>query len=268
MHSSHTSGLRESYDHLLVRREGHVLEVTINRPDVRNCLHPPANDELDEVFNAYFADEDLWVAILVGAGNKAFSSGADLAYLTSGRRLWLPENGVAGLTRRRRLPKPVIAAVNGIAVGGGFEVVLACHLVVADETAWFALPEVRVGRMAAAGGLARLPRCLPPKLAAELVLTGRRLGAVEAQAHGVVNRVVGPGLALQGARALAAEILEGSPVAVRASLADLDELGGFADTAEAVAHRSPNFDEVKGSADAAEGVRAFLEKRRPRWQNR
>src|SRR3954451_10888144 len=85
MHSSHTSGLRESYDHLLVRREGHVLEVTINRPDVRNCLHPPANDELDDVFDAYFADEDLWVAILVGAGNKAFSSGADLAYLTSGR---------------------------------------------------------------------------------------------------------------------------------------------------------------------------------------
>ena len=109
-----------------------------------------ANDELDHVFDAYFADTDLWVAILTGAGEAAFSAGNDLIYSASGKPMWVPKNGFAGLTSRPRLPKPVIAAVNGYAMGGGCEIALACHLIVADATAQFALSEVRVGLVAGA----------------------------------------------------------------------------------------------------------------------
>ena len=200
--------LRDRYEHLRLRRDGHLLEVTINRPEARNSLHPMANDELDHVFDAYFADDDLWVAILTGAGEKAFSVGNDLVYTASGKPMWIPKNGFAGLTSRPSMTKPVIAAVNGFAMGGGCEIALACHLVVADATAQFALSEVRVDLVAGAGGLIRLPRTVPPKGATEMILTGRRITADEALAYGLVNRVVPAGTALEGARALAAEILQ------------------------------------------------------------
>ena len=190
--------LRDSYEHVLVRRDGHLLEVTINRPESRNSLHPMANDELDHVFDAYFADDDLWVAILTGAGDRAFSASDDLVYSASAA-IWVPKNGFAGLTSRVSMPKPVIAAVNGYAMGGGCEIALACHLVVADATARFALSEVRVGLVAGAGGLVRLPRTVPPKVATEMILTGRRLTADEAVAYGLVNRVV-PGRHRDGRR--------------------------------------------------------------------
>src|SRR5262249_12966634 len=157
--------LRDRYDHVLTRRDGHLLEVTINRPESRNSLHPMANDELDHVFNAFFADDDLWVAIITGAGDKAFSAGNDLLYSGPGKPMGGPKNGFGGLTSRRDMPKPVIAAVNGYAMGGGLEIALACHLVVADDTAKFALSEVKVGLIAGAGGLIRLPRTIPPKVA-------------------------------------------------------------------------------------------------------
>jgi acetyl-CoA C-acetyltransferase len=263
-----TLALRESYEHVSVRRDGHILEITINRPAVCNSLHPPANDELDEIFDAYFADPDLWVSILTGAGDKAFSAGNDLVYSASGKPMWVPKNGFAGLTSRRDMPKPVIAAVNGYAMGGGCEIALACHLVVADTTAQFALSEVKVGLVAGAGGLVRLPRAIPPKVAAEMILTGRRMGAEEALSRGLVNRVVGAGRALEGARALAAEILEGSPTSVRASLQIMTETQGIADTVEAVAFPSPALDELMVSEDMIEGMTAFAQKRPPRWRNR
>jgi acetyl-CoA C-acetyltransferase len=259
--------LRDRYEHVLVRRDGHLLEVTINRPDVRNAVHPPANDELDHVFDAYFADGDLWVAILTGAGDKAFSAGNDLAYSASGQPMWVPKNGFAGLTSRRHMPKPVVAAVNGYAMGGGCEIALACHLVVADATARFALSEVKVGLVASAGGLVRLPRAIPPAIATEMILTGRRLTAAEALGYGLVNRVTAAGAALEGARALAAEILDGSPTSVRASLQVMEETRGIPDTLDAVDYPSAGFDDVMMSADAIEGMTAFAEKRRPRWRN-
>ncbi|WP_261561549.1 acetyl-CoA acetyltransferase [Frankia tisae] len=263
-----TPGFRDEYDHVLVRRDGHLVEVTINRPQARNALHPPANAELDEVFDAYFADPDLWVAIITGAGDTAFSAGNDLIWTASGKRGSVPLTGFAGLTGRRHMTKPVIAAVNGYALGGGCEIALACHLVVADTTAQFALSEVRVGLVAGAGGLVRLPRALPPKLATEMILTGRRLDATEAHAHGLVNRIVPAGTALDGARTLAAEILASSPTSVRVSLQIMNETAGIADPHDAVAHDSPALDDLLLSEDMAEGLAAFAEKRTPHWRNR
>ncbi len=260
--------LRESYEHVLVRRDGHLLEVTINRPQARNSLHPMANDELDHVFSSFFAADDLWVAILTGAGDKAFSAGNDLVYSASGKPMWVPQNGFAGLTSRRDMPKPVIAAVNGFAMGGGTEIALACHLVVADATAQFALSEVKVGLIAGAGGLIRLPRTVPQKVATEMILTGRRITAAEALGYGLVNRVTEAGQALDGARALAAEILDGSPTSVRLSLRVMAETRGIPDVIDAVTYRSSALDELMISEDMIEGVSAFAAKRKPRWRNR
>jgi len=260
--------LRDQYEHVLTHRDGHLLEVTINRPAARNSLHPMANDELDQVFDAYFADDDLWVAILTGAGDQAFSAGNDLIYSASRQPMWVPKNGFAGLTSRRHLPKPVIAAVNGFAMGGGCEIVLACHLVVADATAQFALSEVKVGLVAGAGGVIRLPRTIPPKVATEMILTGRRITADEALGYGLVNRVVAAGAALDGARALAAEILDGSPTSVRISLQVMAETRGIPDAVDAVNHPTTAFDDLMSSEDAIEGLTAFAQKRRPQWRNR
>ncbi|MFC9057173.1 acetyl-CoA acetyltransferase [Streptomyces sp. NPDC057074] len=259
--------LREDYEFVTVRRDGHLLEVTINRPEARNSLTPKANDELDQVFDAYFADPELWVAILTGAGDKSFSAGNDLKYSASGKPMWVPKNGFAGLTSRRRMDKPVIAAVNGYAMGGGCEIALACHLTVADDTARFALSEVRVGLVAGAGGLVRLPRAVPRKIATEMILTGRQVTADEALALGLVNRVVPAGTALEGARALAAEILEGSPTSVRTSLRVMAETEGIPDTVDAALHPSTALDDLMVSHDAIEGMTAFAQKRRPRWKN-
>ncbi len=260
--------LRDRYEHVLLRRDGHLLEVTINRPEARNSLHPMANDELDHVFSSFFAADDLWVAILTGAGDKAFSAGNDLVYSASGKPMWVPKNGFAGLTSRRDLPKPVIAAVNGYAMGGGLEIALACHLVVADATARFALSEVKVGLIAGAGGLVRLPRTVPPKVATEMILTGRRITAAEALGYGLVNRVTEAGQALAGARALAAEILDGSPTSVRLSLQVMAETRGIPDVIDAVTHPTSAIDELMISEDMIEGVTAFAAKRPPRWRNR
>ncbi|WP_035719260.1 acetyl-CoA acetyltransferase [Gordonia shandongensis] len=260
--------LAESYEHLEVRRDGHLLEVTINRPESRNALSPLTNAELDSVFDAYFADPDLWVAILTGAGDRAFSSGNDLSASATAGTLEVPANGFAGITSRRSMPKPVIAAVNGYALGGGLEAALACHVVVADETASFGLPEVRVGLAAAAGGLVRLPRRIPSAVAHDMILTGRRLDAQEAAAHGLVSRIAPAGGVLDTARAVAQEIVAGSPVAVRASLAAMADADGEPDTAAAVAASMSVLDAVLVSQDTREGIAAFLEKRPPRWTGR
>jgi len=182
--------------------------------------------------------------------------------------MWVPKNGFGGLTSRREMPKPVIAAVNGYAMGGGLEIALACHLVVADATAQFALSEVRVGLIAGAGGLVRLPRTVPPNVATEMILTGRRITASEAHRYGLVNRVTEPGQALDGARALAAEILAGSPTSVRLSLQVMAETRTIPDVIDAVASQAPVIDELLTSEDMQEGVTAFAAKREPRWRNR
>ncbi|MGO3327249.1 acetyl-CoA acetyltransferase [Gordonia sp. (in: high G+C Gram-positive bacteria)] len=267
-HPRPNPGFADEYEHLIVERDGHVLEVTINRPESRNAISPQTNAELDAVFDAYFADPDLWVAILTGAGEKAFSSGNDLAASAGGGGLSMPENGFAGLTARRRLPKPVIAAVNGFALGGGLEIALACHVIVADESATFGLPEVKVGLVAAAGGLVRLPRMLPPALARDMILTGRRLDANEARSHGLVSRVSAPGEVMEAARGVAREILAASPAAVRASISTMASTDATADTVTAVRDSLTVLDEILVSQDTAEGIMAFVQKRPPRWTGR
>lgn len=259
--------LRDAYEYVNVERDGHLLVVTINRPDARNALFPPAHEELSDVFDAFFADRDLWVAIITGAGSQAFCAGNDLVYSTTGKPNYIPEAGFAGLTSRRDMNKPIIAAVNGYAMGGGFETALACHLIVADAAATFALSEVKVGLVAGAGGVVRLPRTIPEKIANELILTGRRLGAEEAASLGIVNRVAPAGEALTAARELAEEIMAGSPTSVRISLEVMNSTRGIPDVVDAVTVRSHAFDDLISSADAIEGMTAFAQKRAPQWKN-
>lgn len=262
-----TPGFRDSYEYVQVRRDGHLLEVIIDRADARNALHPPANEELAGIFDAFFADDELWVAVLAGAGTDAFCAGNDLMWTGGGNPMSFPESGFGGLTSRR-LTKPVIAAVNGYAMGGGLELALAAHVVVADEKARFALSEVKVGLVAAMGGLVRLPRAVPKQLANEMILTGRRLSADEALRFGLVNTVVPAGTALDGARAMAATILQSSPVSVRVSLQMMAEAESHPDPVDAVTAPTSALDELIASADTWEGLMAFAEKRPPRWTNR
>lgn len=260
--------LRDDYEHILVNRDGHLLEVTINRPGARNSLPMKAHHELSEVFDAFEADPQLWVAIVTGAGDRAFCAGADLKTAGKGDRV-MPCGGFAGLTSRSKL-KPVIAAVNGFAFGGGFETALACDLVVADPAAMFALSEVRVGLFAGAGGIIRLPRQLPRKLAMELLLTGRPMDAKTALHHGFVNRISEPGGAMDAARTLAREILSVSPTSVRLTLQVLRETDGIAgaDEAARMASLTPAIDTLMVSEDMVEGTTAFAQKRAPQWRNR
>ena len=260
----------EQREFCIVERNGHILEVTINRPESRNACHPPANTELDEVFNEFAADDDLWIAVLTGAGDKAFSAGNDLKYQASGGKMWSAPGGFAGLTSRFDLDKPVIAAVNGFAMGGGFEIALACDLIVAAENAIFALPEPRVGLAALAGGLHRLPRAIGVKRAMSMILTGRLVPAAEGKDLGFVHQVVPPGESMNAARQLAEEILQLSPLSVRASkqtvLRGLDN----ASLEEALASQRdlPAVQAMMNSEDLIEGPKAFAEKRPPQWKGR
>ena len=249
-----------------VVKEGRLSIITIERPDVMNALHPPANFELAELFDDFVADPDQWVAIITGAGDRAFSAGNDLKYQAAGGKMGGPDTGFGGLTSRFDNPKPVIAAVNGIAMGGGFEVALACDLIIASENAVFALPEPKVGLAALAGGMHRLPREIGMKQAMGMLLTGRRVSASEGLALGFVNEVVPAGQALTGAKNWAAQILECAPLSVRGSKQAAME-GMSADSlASAIKGRYEQIQAMYKSADFVEGPLAFSEKRAPNWK--
>lgn len=250
-----------------VEKEGRLTIVTIQRPEVMNSLHPPGNAELGAVFDEFVADPEQWVAIITGAGDRAFSAGNDLKYQASGGDMsGGPATGFAGLTSRFDNPKPVIAAVNGVAMGGGFEIALACDLIIASENAIFALPEPRVGLAALAGGIHRLPREIGMKRAMGMLLTGRRVSAAEGKELGFVNDVVPEGKALEAAKAWAAQILECAPLSVRgskqAAMAGMD-----AESLEAaIKGRYDEIQKMYKSADFVEGPLAFAEKRAPNWK--
>ncbi len=252
-----------------VERDGRLLIVTMNRPKVLNALHPPANLELTKVFDEFCADPDLWVAIITGEGGRAFCAGNDLKYqVESGAKLEIPPLGFAGLTSRFDNAKPVIAAVNGVALGGGFEIALAADLIVAADTATFALPEPRVGLAALAGGIHRLPRQISLKNAMGMLLTGRRVSAEEGQRLGFVNEVVPAAELLAAARRWADQIIECSPLSVRASKQAALEGLDKSSLEEAIHSRYEGLVAMIKSEDFIEGPRAFTEKRKPNWKGR
>jgi crotonobetainyl-CoA hydratase len=234
-----------------------------------NALHPLASDELAAVFDDFEADPGQWMAILTGAGDRAFCAGNDLKYQAEGGDSGaLPASGFAGLLERYELFKPVIAAVNGVAAGGGFEICLACDLVIASENAKFALPEPRVGMAALAGGLSRLPRQIGLKPAMGIALTGRSVPADEALALGLVNEVVPVGQALEGARRWAQQMLECAPLSVRATKQVAMQGLAYADVRSAIEAQYSEVERMVKSGDFVEGPKAFAEKRSPKWQGR
>ena len=250
-------------------RAGHVLTITIDRPEALNALHLDAHVELSRAFDLYAADPELRVAVITGAGDRAFCVGTDLKSLAQTGSYAYPYGGFAGITKRFDLFKPVIAAVNGLCLGGGVEILAACDLAIAAEHAQFGLPEPRVGLAALGGGaLQRLARTLPMKEAMGLVLTARRMGAAEAQRIGLVNDVVPMAELAARTRALVDELLACAPLALEASkqvmMQSLDEPGLEA----AMNRRYPAAERMLASEDAKEGPRAFAEKRKPRWQGR
>ncbi len=243
------------------------MTVTINRPDRLNALHPPANAELGRVFDEFAADDELWVAIITGAG-RAFSAGNDLRYQAEGGARADTPRGFGGLTSRFDCEKPIIAAVNGIAMGGGFEIALACDLIIASDGAIFALPEPKVGLAALAGGLQRLPRAIGPKRALGMILTGRRVSAQEGYELGFVNEVV-PGEQLMAkANEWAEQILSCSPLSIRASKDVVYRSLDMESLAESMSNPYDSVRRLVKSEDFVEGPRAFSEKRPPNWKGR
>jgi crotonobetainyl-CoA hydratase len=250
---------------VLVERRGHVLIATINRPAALNAINRDVASLLAEALEDAEKDAGIRAVVLTGAGDRAFSAGADLKAVARGEPLMeahLAHWGFAGYVRHP-IGKPTIAAVNGLALGGGAELVLASDLAIAAERATFGLPEVKRGLAAAAGGVLRLPTQIPRKIALEWMMTGDPVDARTAAQWGLVNRVVPDDTVLAAALDLADRISRNAPLAVRASkrIAALSEEDGWSRNDAEVAA-------LKSSRDAQEGPRAFAEKRAPVWQGR
>lgn len=259
-----------SYQYIKVDREGPVTIITLNRPDVMNALHSPAHFEMHEALDAFAADPDQWVGIITGAGDRAFSAGNDLKHQATGGDMRSPPTGFAGLTSRFDLTKPLIAAVNGVAMGGGFEIALACDIIIASEAAVFSLPEPRVGLAALAGGLHRLPRAIGTKRAMAMILTARRVSAAEGKELGFVDQVAPAAGLMDAARAMAKTICELGPMSIRASkeavYKGLDEAS--LEAAIRGQNKYPAVAALFTSEDFKEGPLAFAQKRAPQWKGR
>jgi len=249
---------------------GHIARVTIDRAGARNAVNGEVASGLEAAVDATEADDDVRVVVLTGAGSEAFCAGADLKEIAAGRAAALrtERGGFGGFVFRER-SKPWIAAVNGKALAGGTELVLACDLVVAVRSAGFGLPEVKRGLVAAAGGLYRLPRAIAPNIALELILTAGELDAVRAHHLGLVNHLADDLPALQDAAvALAGRIARNAPVAVRQSLHVARQANNGLDEQALRLLSRQAFEAVAASEDFKEGPRAFIEKREPRWSGR
>lgn len=249
-----------------VERDGHIVTITLNRPEKRNALSQDANHELGAVFDMFDRDPQARIAILTGAGDKAFSAGADLTGGMDRSRPPVPESGFAGIVWRHARRKPVIAAVNGFAMGGGFEAALACDIIVAADHASFGLTEPRVGLAALGGGIQRVVEELGPKRAHALLLTARKITAAQAAEMGFVAEVVPAADLLPAARRWAEEILECSPASIAATKAVVQSVDGHG-LEHSMRHmfELPEVRSLLTGPDAREGGKAFVEKRKPVW---
>lgn len=243
-----------------------IALVTLNRPDAANAINAAVTTRLEQIRKQIDANPSIRVAILSASGDKVFCAGADLKEVSSSKGpsgLATEEGGFAGFVRAARRT-PWIAAVRGKAYGGGFELMLACDMAVVGESAQFALPEAKIGVLAAAGGAFRIARALPKALANELLVTGKPLSAVKALAFGLVNHVVVDDTVVEAAVQLAGEILRCAPLSVEASLDLVNEAANL-DEAALWQRNDAWTKRIVASADAKEGPRSFLQKREPVW---
>ncbi len=252
--------------------DNHIARVTIDRPERRNAVDAATADQLEEAWQSIEGNPDVRVVILTGSGDKAFCAGADMKAggdEKTGLEYWAHArpDGFGGLSLRKSLHVPVIARVNGVAVGGGFEMLLGCDIVIAADHATFGLPEARVGRMPLDGGMVLLPRMIPEKLAMGMLLTGNRISATEAERYGLVNAVVAAATLDETVDAWAAQIVECAPLSVKAIKECVKETLDLP-VSEAMAMKLPALVRALESEDSEEGPRAFQEKRKPEWKGR
>lgn len=252
-------------DELLRERRGHIELLTINRPEARNAINRATALALSAALDDCESDDDVWVVVLTGADTKAFSAGMDLKAFATGE-FPITEKGFGGITKRD-FPKPLIAAVNGSALAGGFEIMISCDMVVAADHAKFGIPEAQRGLIAGGGGLIRLPKRVPLTIAYEMALTADPIDAQRAYELGLVNRVVPGNQVLDAAIALAERIAKNAPLAVRVSKSVIKQATELNEEASWKVNDEA-FGLIGRSADALEGAVAFAEKREPNWQGK
>ncbi|MFX1427764.1 MAG: enoyl-CoA hydratase-related protein [Promethearchaeota archaeon] len=259
------------YKFIIVEKKEHITIVTLNRPEVLNAIHPYISLELGHAINEFEDESNAWVAILTGAGEKAFSAGADLKWAAAisveEQRAAYEEvrKKRASLIRNFRITKPIIAAINGLAFGGGFELALSCDLMIAAEHATFCLPEPVVGRIPSGGGIHRLVRYLPYHLAMDILLTRKIITAQEGLQYGFVKKVVPSNQLMDEAKNTAHLIMEGSPLAIR-TIKQMAIEGLQMSLKEALFASFPLYTQFLESYDFREGPKAFSEKRKPVWK--
>ncbi|HHU52693.1 MAG TPA: enoyl-CoA hydratase [Clostridiaceae bacterium] len=256
-----------SKEKVLTSLEDGILLVTLNREEKRNAIDPDTAQQLEAIFNDAEKNDEVRVIVLTGTGNRSFCAGEDLSVFSdSGESQTTVEHGFAGITERFS-SKPYICAVNGTAVAGGLEIALSCDIIVASENARFGLSEVRVGLLATSGGLVRLPNLVPPKIAAEMALTGQLINAEKAEKIGLVNYVVAEDAVLEKALEIAKTIKKNAPISLRLTK-EILRLSGQVSFEDAMKYSSLCWDYIEKTEDAQEGPNAFLEKREPQWKNR
>ncbi len=254
---------------ILYEFKDHVARVTINRPQVLNAIDPATERELEQIWARIEPDRDVWVVVVTGAGDRAFCVGFDVKArdVEPGLAYWARERpgGFGGLALRRTLNVPVIAAVNGYALGGGMEIVLGCDIVVAVEEARFGLTEPRIGWLPLDGGVFQLVRQLPYRLAMGMLLTGEQISAAEAYRYGLINEVVTRGGLAEAVQDWVDRVLQCAPLSLRA-IKEMVQRTAAMPVEDAIRMRFPALIEALGSEDAIEGIKAFREKRKPRWR--